>query len=210
MPTQLSIFNDALQIIGRQQLESPTEDKQAGRSLRDHWITVPKYCLEQADWHFARQRTQLSQTTTPTFGWDYAYQLPDANDCVRIVRLFDHAPSEDSVPLEAFVEENGQILTNADELYLIYISWTKVQDKIGAWPEYFAGYVAGELAMRSAPQLNSERLKHAIEQQSRRRKTAMAGDAASAPPKRHTPGRWSRASSTGRHRTGQSGRRPYV
>ncbi len=208
MPTKLTIFNDALGIIGREELDSPDKENTTGRKLRSLWDTVPELLLSETDWHFARKRDRPTRAgTTPEFGYDYYYTLPNIEDRKRIYRVYDHAPHGDTdAAFEHWVEENGKLATNAEEIYLVYISWDMVKDKVGAWPDHFAARVASEMAYRAAPTLNTDRLKDAFEENTKRRKAAFAIDASSQPPKRHHPGSWAMAHRRGRYRTGQSGR----
>ena len=75
-----------------------------------------EYVLGQWDFKFARRRQRLAMNAEqPAFGWKYQFNYP--MDCIRLVKVLDGAV--ENVPYQA---ENGKILTDADEIYLVYIA----------------------------------------------------------------------------------------
>lgn len=81
-------------------------------------------CLKQVmrahDWKSLCARESLTVSeTTPDFGWDYEYPLPD--DCMRIVEFNGRT----SLCGETFFRQEGSsILTNADKAELLYVAYT--------------------------------------------------------------------------------------
>jgi len=80
-----------------------------------------EYVLGQWDFKFARRRQRLAMNDeAPAFGWKYQFNYP--MDCIRLIKVCGGGlmPEEDeSVPYQV---ENGKILTDADELQIIYIA----------------------------------------------------------------------------------------
>lgn len=187
--TKLSVYNDALGILGKPAMSDVDEATESRRVMADHWPRTTETVFEEADWNCAIVREELTRLAeTPTFGREYFYKLPAA--CVRIVQVSD--TGDEMTPFESWREEQSRIVTDAEAIYLWYVSSTKIGTP-GAWTQNLAGYVAADLAMRAAPRLAHDAIDWAKEERKRRRKLALALDARAAPPKRHTPGRWAQS-----------------
>jgi len=146
MATKISVFNTALGYMGKTALQSPEDDDENGRTLRSHWVPAVDAAFESGGWNFAMKRVQLSRTSpAPTFGFEYYYNLP--SDWQRIIYV--SATGFENDPLLFYEEEDGKIATNADRVYLKYVS-NLSRFEVGKWSQAFADYVAGELADRSA------------------------------------------------------------
>jgi len=79
-----------------------------------------EHVLGQWDFKFTRRRQQLAMNAEqPAFGWKYQYNYPV--DCIRLVHVYSEQPSED-IDYPPYQVENGKILTDAEELYIIYIA----------------------------------------------------------------------------------------
>jgi hypothetical protein len=100
-------------------------------------------------------------------------------------------------------EERGKIASNTSVLYLRYVS-RNLLEQVGSWPQVFADYVAGDLAMRVGPRLKSSGFDYRVAKAEfeRREGNALAFDAMNAPPKRWNPGRWTRAARSSTSITG--------
>lgn len=72
------------------------------------------YVLRLRPWNCAIKRATLAPlSTTPVFGWAYAYNLP--GDCVSVLSITsDESPQE-------FTIEDGQLLCDVDVVYLRYV-----------------------------------------------------------------------------------------
>lgn len=108
-------------------------------------------------WNFAFKRVILAPlTTTPAFGWDYAFQKP--TDCVRILGCGE---DWENYPEPYKEEEDGTILANTDTLYLVYI---KRVTNHNFFPPYFVEYLAAYLAAELAvPIADDKDLKKSME-----------------------------------------------
>jgi len=81
-----------------------------------------EYVLGQWNFKFARRRLRLAMNAVqPAFGWKHQFNCP--MDCIRLVKVYGchcQMPLEtECVPYQA---ENGKILTDADELQIVYIA----------------------------------------------------------------------------------------
>lgn len=186
MPTKLSVWNEALSILGRAPINDPEEASETTRVLADHWSRSPTMVFEEATWNCAVRRVALQRSATaPTFGYLYYYPLPA--DCSRIITVSDSGNEGDA--FEAWTEEAGKIATDATTLYLVYVK-AGVIDTPGAWTQALADYISADIAERAAPRLASDKLEHAMGMRKRRRKHALAQDAMRSPPRRLAHGQW--------------------
>lgn len=202
MPTKVGIWNEALTVLGRSLVNNDEATGEVGRLFTNLWERVPNAVLEEYDWNSAIVRIEIQRLDeTPAHGYDYYFQMP--NDWAKIVQLNDTGEERD--PFEDWREEQGKIATNAERLYLWYVSEASV-DSIGRWSQALADYVAAEMAVRGAPLLAPKLLEFALDNRKRKRRLAMSLDARSNPPKRHTPGTWVRSRLGGIRNATESGR----
>jgi hypothetical protein len=104
-----------------------------------------EHILGQWDFKFARRRARLAMLEErPAFGWAYQYNLP--KDCVRLVSVGEEAGT---VPYQA---ENGMLLTDADELPIIYIARPDEPDQL---PQSIRKAVSTHLAYLMSTALTS-------------------------------------------------------
>jgi hypothetical protein len=81
-----------------------------------------EHILGQYNFNFTRKRQRLAPNSEkPLFGWKEQFNYP--MDCIRLIKVYgghNLMPGEnDCVPYQV---ENGKILTNADELQIVYIA----------------------------------------------------------------------------------------
>ena len=190
MPTKIGIWNEALAILGRQPVSTIDPVDDATRALADHWTRVPDAVLEEQNWNSSIRRVQLQRLADgPTHGYRYFYQMP--RDWMRIVELNDTGGERDV--FEAWRQENDKIATDADQIYLWYVASALQDEAIGRWSQALADYVSAKLALRMVPRFAPKSMADAAALEKKRRRLAMALDAMANPPKRHTPGMWSRS-----------------
>ncbi len=122
--TDTAIINAALRRIGLTGLESDlrTDTTRAGIAARDIYDERRKELLARHTWKFAKKRVQLTvSATTPAFGRQFAYPLPD--DFIRLVSV--HPTSDDesvcAYKLEATDEDDRVVLTDQAACYIVYI-----------------------------------------------------------------------------------------
>lgn len=115
MASRVAIANLALTALGADRIVSFDENSENARRV----TAVYDYCLEDVlrahPWNFAIQRQQLSRlTSTPTFGYDYEFQLPP--DCLRVLDINDG-----SYLITDYKVENRKILCDYTDIYIKYI-----------------------------------------------------------------------------------------
>lgn len=189
MPTKLTVFNDALGMLGQPLMNTDLDSGEDSRALRGHWERVVALAHEKTGWDFAKvQWIAPRLATKPKYGYDYFYQLPPKFS--RLLFASETGMPEDE--LLAYEMIDGKIAANVETLYLTCITLDSLE-KVGEWTESFAHYVATELALAAAPRLNSS----AVEPVTKERKKALSDatglDATQGPPKRRPHGSWTRA-----------------
>lgn len=136
--TEVQIVNLALVQIGEPVITDLSENTKAAR-LGSLWYAPARdFVLRSHPWNCATRRTQLTRlTTTPSFGYQYAYNLP--TDLLRLLSIRDHTDN--------YEMEDGQILSNSTgPLYIRYIYQLKETSKFdAALVQAIAAYLAYEL-----------------------------------------------------------------
>ena len=136
--TQVSICNSALIKIGADIISSITQDCRAANLLNALWDQERDCVLRAHPWNFAIKRATLSPTSdAPDSEYDYEYDIP--NDCLRVLTTYP-----DSVD---FVVEDSKILSDDDELSVIYIYRN---ENMSSWDACFAEAFAWKLAKECA------------------------------------------------------------
>ena len=195
MADKHSIFNLAAIAMGEPPLQSVNESSEVGRTLNALWTGTVAYCIEAYSWNFLEVRCELSRSaTSPAWGYQYFYELP--GDCERILTI-TQTGLEDDKDFRDWREESGLIATDADTLYLRYVS-SKKKEMPGAWSETFAQWVASELALRACPKINAKAADTIKLANKRLRSEARRNDAANNAARPLRAGTWSRAPIRGR------------
>lgn len=185
MPTKLSVFNKALRILGQPALGTVDQNDEAGRFLRASWDETVNACYEVGNWNSAIERAELAQSVTvPTWGYSYYYELPD--DFVRLVQITQSGDINED--FTGYRIENGMVATNAETLFIRYVSSNLLTLAPGEWSQAFADFVSASLAVDCAPKLNPTGLELASAMQDKFRKTALAIDGIQDPPAERKPG----------------------
>lgn len=198
MPSQLSIYQDALGHLGERLLASLSENTEPRRILDQAWPGARKYCLEHAHWKFAQRTSKItySNTVTPAFGFDRAFEKP--TDIVKLSKICSDEYFQ--CPITDYVDENGFWFTNIDDIYVSYVS---NDDAYGydysLWPETFTLYVSLYLASRVAARLRPTLDTRAIMMQlTAAKEDAQAKDAMQGPTQFLPQGGWINARRNGR------------
>ena len=118
MPDAVTICNIALGRIGQNRIMSLDDASPAARYCRLFYEPTRDEVLRSHPWNFAKKRVKLSKLAdAPAFGWANAFQLPA--DCLRPIRVNQWEPYEAD---DNYVIEGDQILTDQDEVELLYIA----------------------------------------------------------------------------------------
>ena len=148
--TQLSLYNDALMIIGERFLSSLTEEREPRRLLDQAWSSgtgAIRACLEEGQWRFATRTVQVDYDSgvEPDFGLPHAFQKPD--DWVSTVAVCTDQYFRS--PLLRYVDEAGYWYSDLETIYVRYISDDAgYGSNLGEWPESFRQFVAAHLASK--------------------------------------------------------------
>lgn len=116
MASQVAICNLALTSLGADRITALSDNNENARRL----TAIYDYCLEDVlrahPWNFAITRELLAKlTSTPTYGYDYEYQLPSA--CLRVIEVTDGTNI-----ITDYKIEGRKILTDYDPIYIKYIA----------------------------------------------------------------------------------------
>lgn len=204
--TKLQIFNNALGHVGERDItqnELDTLARESVRRLESVWQEdVVLICLEMALWTFATRTVQLfpDNNVANAFGYRNSYEKPV--DYVETNGI--SADPYFYTPLDRFKDEGGFWYTDANPLYVAYISsdpdWGR---NTAIWPVSFWHLIAAYMAWRVAPRLaqSEAKTKELKDLQEELKMTAQGKDALKRPTTYLPQGSWTRA------RTGYRGRR---
>lgn len=121
--TDIDIANQALAYLGEQTIASMTENTKEARQVELHFDQTLREIMEMHRWSVGRKRARLALTPhEPVFGWSFTHAMPQ--DCLRILDVFqlsDQDPTNNPIPLRKYEKEQGVILSNVENLGMIYI-----------------------------------------------------------------------------------------
>ena len=88
MASEVDIANSALNMIGASNINSLTEDSVAARIMNQRYEFVRDAVFRSHPWNCLVRRAYLARNTTaPTWGYEYAYNLPTDPFSLRVLRL---------------------------------------------------------------------------------------------------------------------------
>jgi len=115
---QVTICNLALSKLGEQSITSLDDGSLEARFCSLHYPVVLQQILLLNNWNFATKQAQLTQlSSTPLFGWSYAYQLPADYSRMNQFNGFNLGDS-----LHSYEIQGNTLLTNDDQAQITYIS----------------------------------------------------------------------------------------
>ena len=204
--TRLSIYNDALLLLGERALSALTDDVETRYLLDTVWNdNGVDGCLEEAQWEFAMRTVQIDYDSgiTPTFGYRRAFDKP--TDWILTSALcYDESFRS---PCERYVDEAGMWYADVDTLYARYVSNDAAYGgNLAGWPRSFTEFVAAHFASKIILKItsddnklrlfiNPENPKHSI--RGRALLNAKSRCAMSGPTQKPPAGMWSRARAFG-------------
>lgn len=147
--TKTKICNMALSKIGdtRAQLtDVDTEDTSISRQCLLHYEQTLHELVRMHSWNCTKERAKLLDSgNTPTFGWEYEFDLPI--DCIRPIALTntDNASSFLKPNIEWSVEERT-ILCNHEDVWLLYIKEPTASDMDSLFAQAFYTFLASKIA----------------------------------------------------------------
>jgi len=153
MTTKLSLYNGALVVLGETKLATVTDNVVSRKKLDDIWDNnLRERVLEHGQWNFAARSVQLefSPSTTPSFGYTYAFDKP--TDFVRTMAVCSDVYYDQ--PIIRIADEANWWFTDLDTIYVKYVSKdTQWGLDLSLWPGGFTEYVEHYLAWKVAPRL---------------------------------------------------------
>src|SRR5574343_760692 len=121
MATKISLYNNALLLLGERTLASLTESREVRRLLDKVWARpVVRECLEAGLWRFAMRTVELtySPSVEPPFGYRYAFDRP--SDLVRTAAVCQDEYLRE--PLLQYQIEGEYWYAELDTIYVRYVS----------------------------------------------------------------------------------------
>lgn len=156
---KLSLYNNALMMVGLPRLKSLTDDVERRYVLDDAWEFNPaQYCAEMIKPRFAAKTVQLTTSTESTqHDLDKVYTLPA--DFVDLIGFFSDAELDQ--PITRFIREGNTIACDYPKVYLRYINSTSLDD-FTTWSPAYIRAVYSTLAKTLAEGLVPERIESVI------------------------------------------------
>ena len=113
MASTVEICNGALNQLGATTILSLTEDSKNARLCNSRFTQVRDGVFRSHPWNCLQKRIELAQdTTTPAWGFKYAYTLPA--DCLRLLRILDYDSN--------YKVEGRKILSDTETMKILYVS----------------------------------------------------------------------------------------
>lgn len=194
MPSQNSIANHALDLVGETSISDISDTTERATRLRDMWDDTRDAALRARNWRFSIERTSLAaDSATPAWGFSYQYQI--ASNVVRVIQVDQYFPPIDLSDLVGgdssyYRIEQDKILTNAGAP--LKVRWSINTIDVGLWDACFARVMACDLADRLSTRVTgSEDIKARIKAERRDALIeATRANAIEQPPARIGDGSW--------------------
>ena len=147
--TQLSLYNEALLLVGERELTTVTDAVEARYRLDTAYANGVDYCLELVNPVFARKTNLISTSVTSSVhAFDNVFTLP--TDYISMVMPYSDEKLDQ--PISRYIIEDRSLACNYSTIYLRYItnsyaltSWDKSFERV------VVAYLASEIAPRIAP-----------------------------------------------------------
>lgn len=161
-PGYIDLINAALVSIGQEpivSLDNIEDVSPVVTAVKAKTDIVKRKLLRCNDWNCARITTALARIVEPinTRGWKYAYQLPSAPECLRVVQIsinkgetyidLDDYYNRNAGPKEALFDLDGTILLcNIEDVYIKYTADIDAARFDASLASAFVAQLAAELA----------------------------------------------------------------
>jgi len=156
--TRLTVYNDALILLGERSLASLTENREPRRLLDQVWNNDGvDACLEEGQWHFATRGVRLDYdpAASTEFGYQYVFNKP--SDWIRTEAVC--TDEWFNVPLTRYGDESGYWYSDEQILYIKYVSNDAFYgNNLAIWPRSFSEFVSAHFAWKIAFKLGGESL----------------------------------------------------
>ena len=189
MSSDTDITNVALRLLKAQRITSLTDGTSNANKANDVFTEVRDDLVRSHNWNFATKRQKLAQSATaPTFEFDNAYPLPA--DWLRTISVHDNDAGAGTVLYrEEEVDDQGAIVTSADELWIRYIY--KVTDANRMSADFRTAFsYALALAIPGVPDLSTSREDLLEKRAASKLRKAKHSDAMGSSPESRPAGSW--------------------
>lgn len=198
MADRLSIYNEALRLIGEQPLSALTDDVPSRYTLDEAWEDVVYDGLSRGIWNFALRTGafQHDASITPAIG--YAYAIPKPDDWLFTVSASEYPDLQDYFPAnqEVIKDLNGAWHLDSPTLYVEYATTDAAEDAaISGWSRLFIRFIASSLALDIANRLtqSTTTIQQLTAEVRKRLLLAKSRDARDEKEQRVRPGQWVRS-----------------
>ena len=195
MTDQLSLYNQALRLVGEGKLSALTDNRPERHALDSIWEEDPiKQMLEEAQWTFATRTLEWNYDSSVTADYGYRYAFTKPTNYVRTVAICSDEYFND--PLTNYSDENNYWFCDYETIYIKYVS---DHDQFGRdyslWPELFKNCVASKMAKELAYSLSkSQTLTARLDKENQKYiRDAKALDAMNQPTRHMPPGNWTQS-----------------
>lgn len=153
IPTQLSLYNHALRLVGEPKLASLTANRPERYALDEIWDEDPILdILEEAQWTFAIRTLEWNYdaSVTSDFGYTYAFSKP--SNYVRTAAICSDGYFNS--PITNFSDENNYWFCDYETIYIKYVSDDVLFGRdYSLWTKLFTNCVAANMASELAVSL---------------------------------------------------------
>jgi hypothetical protein len=189
MSSVTDIVNRALRLLKANRVTSLTDGTNAANAANDVYIEVRDDLLRAHNWNFATKRQKLAKSATaPVFEFDNAYPLPA--DWMRTVSVHNNDAGAGSfLYREEEVDDQGSIVTSADEVWIRYIYRVTDPNRMPADFRTALSYNIA-LAIPGVPNLSAAREERLESRADRILRKAKHSDAVGSAPESRPAGSW--------------------
>lgn len=151
MASKLAVYNEALILVGSQELATLTDDVEARYKCDNAYAGVVDYVLRQAAWRFALETSSITGTTGSTLA-GFTYKFTKPADWLRTQAIYKLSGSRE-VPLDVR-EQDTRFHANETPIVVRYVGTGGRTESL--WPEHFTKAVAAYLAFSICERLTGD------------------------------------------------------
>lgn len=139
MASKVDICNLALSKLGTDRIISLTDNTVSAKECNFRYDLIAEFTMSAGSWPSCVKRASLAQLTdTPTYGFDYAYQLPTDPRCLRVLAINELKLGDTDYSIE-----DGKLLSNETTMDILYIAF--ITDP-GSYDTYLTQAIVENLA----------------------------------------------------------------
>ena len=194
------IYNNALQILGLEEINSNTDDSDRKVKMDvARAANLIESLLEETGWHWTIQslKMQYNPSLEPDWGFSKVFDKPD--DMHRLDGVFQDEYMQ--VPLKNYKDEGEYIFTEMNEIYLQFVSASYLTN-VSYWPAHFKRLVAAALARDTAAVLGVDPL-YTLGVYKEAESSSRNIDIMQSPPRRLANGSWTQSRFAGNYYRGR-------